>query len=602
MVQPKSRFHTQAHGEVNLNEIDKISEKVEKRKTQLQPLFKKDEENYDLWIGKEQIFGDHKMDVNITGPEMKALAHKTQSSLIRHRLDIHVLPPDKYASPTAKDEANQEERLYYFGLEQADERLITTGKPTLKQSTSWQNSVLGRIVVRVLVYYDKEKDKVVWDILPLNPRFVTFDFDSDGLAWICCETFRNRDSIKRDYNEDVTEEAEGKGISVSEYWDREHNVRFLTKEKKYLKQKITVEGKEKSVTAWKHDFKEVPAIFLPVTLGPRAITAEGIQVTTWGQSVFESVKELFRKLNELRSIWATHAHMLAKSPTEEIYEDGTDPNIEEEHLDFHAGAIVKHPRSIELKPMKQADIPLSLPAMVASLEAGIQRITGTELHPEWAGSSGAALRIAGQDRRDAETPRVDTMNSMYTQICRMLKRQIIVQGLTIPVKTVVNKTYEVFDMAPENLDNDFYVRAELVRQDVYDEVEALQRAQMLMQLRLLSREDVMERVMLEQDVPTQIMKMDMEDIEAEIPEIKLKRMIKFIKEDAVLSKSKEMQETAGMLEQQLGMLIVSKQHAVKQMMEEEMLGGGTPSGGQPAGTQAGQSPRTPAQGVVPGVP
>ena len=118
---------------------------------------------------------------------------------------------------------------------------------------------------------------------------------------------------------------------------------------------------------------------------------------------------------------------------------------------------------------------------------------------------------------------------MYTRICRMAKKQIISRKLTIPVRTVSNKSYKIFDMKPEFLDNDFYVQSELVPRDVYDEVEATQRAQMLMSNRLMSREDVLERVMLEQDVQTQIMKMDMEDIEAEIPEIKIKRMIKFIR-------------------------------------------------------------------------
>ena len=53
-----------------MKDIDKITEKVEKRKKQLQPLFDKDKENYDLWTGKEQIFDTHKMAVNITGTEM----------------------------------------------------------------------------------------------------------------------------------------------------------------------------------------------------------------------------------------------------------------------------------------------------------------------------------------------------------------------------------------------------------------------------------------------------------------------------------------------------------------------------------------------------
>ena len=53
-----------------MKDIKKITTKVEKRKTQLQALFDKDKENYDLWTGAEQIFDTHKMSVNITGTEM----------------------------------------------------------------------------------------------------------------------------------------------------------------------------------------------------------------------------------------------------------------------------------------------------------------------------------------------------------------------------------------------------------------------------------------------------------------------------------------------------------------------------------------------------
>ena len=550
-----------------MRDIEKIVEKVEKRKTQLQPLFEKDKENYDLWAGKEQIFGEHKMDVNITGTEMTALSRKTQASIERSNLDIHVIPPGKLPNPDAIETANQEERMYYFGFREADERLVAIGENKLLSSTAWQAIVLGRVAVRVLVYQDDDGN-IIWDYLPLNPSFLTFSFDNKGLAWGCYETFRSPAAIKSEYGVEVDEECQGKGISVSDHWDREHNTTYLTKAKERL-------GK-----AWKHDLKEVPIILQAVAGGPRTINAEGIDVTAWGQSIFDPVKVPFRKLNELRSIWATHAHMLAKRPTEEIYEDGTDPNIEEEHLDFHAGALIKHAKSIELKPMDMAEIPNSLPALAGDISTGIMRATYADLSPDKPAHSGAALRILGQDRRDTETPRVSTIDTMYTRICRMAKKQFLTQGLTIPVRTVVNGEYQVYDMAPDKLDNDFYVDARLVLRDVYSEVEALQTAQMKLQLGLASREDVMEEDLSIQDVPARSFKIEWEKIKDAIPEIRLKEMIKVLKEDMQLP------EEAAMLKRELAMLEIQKQQA---------LTGGM---GQPPG-QPGGAPTRP---VVPGVP
>jgi len=227
-----------------------------------------------------------------------------------------------------------------------------------------------------------------------------------------------------------------------------------------------------------------------------------------------------------------------------------------------------HPDSEKLESMKIADIPNSLMAMMREQQTGIQRFTGAELHPEWAGSSGAALRIAGQDRQDVLVAGVTTLNYLYTRICRTLKKQIIAQGLTISVKTVANGEYSVSDMTPELLDNDFYVKAEFVKQDVYDEVEALQTAKMMVDSGLLSREDAMERILNEADVPAQIMKIKIEQVEAAIPELMLPDIIKAYEEDLKLP------DKAKILKKQLAMLELEKQQGIGPQQERPPPQGG----------------------------
>lgn len=557
-----------------MKDIKQISEKVEKRKIQLQPLFDKDKENYDLWAGKEQIFDTHKMAINITGTEMSSRSRRVQASIERSRLDIHVLPPDPLSNPDAVKTANQEERMYYFGFDQADERLVMAGEDALLPATSWQAIVLGRTPVRVLVYLD-ETNKVIWDYLPLNPAFLTFSFDRKGLAWACYETFRSPESIKSEYKKDITEESQGKGISVSDYWDRKDNVTYLTKEKEILK---TRDNK----------LDEVPIIIQSVAGGPKAINIEGIDVTAWGQSIFDPVKNPFRSLNKLRSIVATQAHFVARRPLEEIYED--EPSIEEEHIDWHPGALIKHPKSIELKPMDVSDISPSILTMMGDISMGIKQATYADLNPDDPGHSGSALRIMGQDKQDVRNPRVGALNILYTRICKMAKKQILAQGLTITVKTVVNGAYQVYDMTPEFLENDFYIGAELVSQDVYDEEASLQRAQMKLQLGLASREDVMEEDLSIQDVPARSFKVEWEKIKDAIPEIRLKEMIKVLEEDMQLP------EEAKMLKRKLAMLELQEQQALMGGM------GQPPQGAQgqppPTGAPPGGAPRPP----VPGVP
>ena len=562
-----------------MNEIDKISEKVEKRKTQLQPLFVKDKENYDLWIGKEQKFDKHEMFFNLTGTEMTALSRRVQASLMRQDLDVHVLPPNPAPNDNAKETASQEERMYYYGFEMADERLSARGEASLLMSAAWQAVVLGRIAVRVLVYQDKDGN-IIWDYLPMIPSLLTFEFDEKGLAWHRYETFRSAAAIKSEYGVDKTEQTQGKGISVSDYWDREHNVRYLTEEKEALS--FEVNGKK--VTDWEHEFGFDPAIIQPVALGPKAVGIEGVDVTTWGQSIFDHVKTPFRNLNKLRSIVATQAHLNAQAPLIARDKDGSGQRVEEQELSRYPGAVINVPGSVELEVMDTKDVPPSILTMMGDISTGIQKATFTELSPDAPGHSGSALKILRQDMQDVLSPRDGALDKLYTGICRMSKRQIIKKGLTIPVRTVSGKEYAIYKMEPKLLNNDFYVNADFIRRDVYDEVEKLQEAQLYQQNKWMSRKNIMEKMLNMQDVPAEIEEMDEEEVEAAIPEVKLRKMIKRKQDryDSLLEQEMEDKDLADeikQLKEQLGMLNLQSQQAV--MPGEQ---GATPTG-RPAPTK-----------------
>jgi len=150
----------------------------------------------------------------------------------------------------------------------------------------------------------------------------------------------------------------------------------------------------------------------------------------------------------------------------------------------------------------------------------------------------------------------------------MSKKEIVIGGLTIPVKTVVNDTYEIYDMKPKLLKNDFYVSAEFISKDVYNEVEALQEAQIYQDNRWMSRKAIMEKKLKMQDVPAQLEEMDEDEVEAAIPEFKLRKMIKRKqgRYDRLMEQGiedKDLADQIKMLKEQLGMLIAQKQQAVQ---------------------------------------
>jgi len=560
-----------------MRDLDKIKDKVDKRKQQLQPLFDKDKENYDLWVGKEQIFDTHKMAINITGTEMTALGRRVLASLVRSKLDIHVLPPEPIPNPKAEETANREEDMYYFGFNQADELLTLKGEATLLSATGWQVVVFGRTSVRILVYLDKKTGEIVWDFLPMIPSLVTFEFGQKGLLWYNYETFRSPECVYKEYNKEVKEKSEGRGVSVSDYWDWDDNVTYLS------------DG-EDTLDTRENEFGQVPAIIQPVTLGPKIITTEGIDVTAWGQSIYDHVKIPFKNLNKLRSVVATQAHLNAKLPLDVQYE-GDRPDFTDEHVDFYPGSMFIHSKESIIKSMEVKDVPPSILTMMGDISTGIQRATYAELSPDVPAHSGSALKILRQDMQDVLTPRAEALNRLYTRICRMVKKQIQVQKLKIPVRTVVNDQYSIYDMKPKMLDNKFHVAAEFIRQDVYDEVETLQEAQLYQQNKWMSRESIMEKILRMQDVPTEIMKMKISDIESAIPELTLPDVILKYREMGLEDKANE-------LMRQFAMLVLEKQQTLMPQPQGPM---GQPQGpmGQPtAPTGAPMGAPRPAVGPM----
>ena len=84
----------------------------------------------------------------------------------------------------------------------------------------------------------------------------------------------------------------------------------------------------------------------------------------------------------------------------------------------------------------------------------------------------------------------------------------------------------------------------------------------------------MEKKLKMQDVPTEIAKMDMDEVEAEVPEMKLRRLIKELQRrlddlHAQDIEDLDLQDTINMMKDQLGMLDVQK----KQALKETMMGG-----------------------------
>ena len=499
-------------GVIRMLDAEEILSKIDKKTKDLADLYAQMDSDYDLWSIKPQVFDKHPMAINITSNLPRALGDKVQAELLAHKLQIIVISPENYPSSEAQEITNAEERLYYFGFEQADLRLRGKGEAKLADALAWFAIIRGMIAARIYVYSNNQQE-VIWDFLPLDPRYLTFAFDNDGLAWTGYTTFRSSENLKRQYAIEV-EDKDGKGVEIIEYFDRDIQA-VINKKDKTLLRKIK-----------KHTLKQVPIVLIPIALSPRIINNEGMQVTSWGQSIFAPNRVTYKQLNLLRSIVATHAHLLAKIPLVHTYPSGSPVKLDSQDIPYYPCALIDLPDTEKLEGLKVPDIPRSLMEAIQEIVRDIQLSTyaehefGRDVPPH----SGIALQYLS-DKSKVILPRLIALNDMYTDICRMVKKQIITQGISVPIRSVKDNVYVAYEMVPSLLDNDFYIKAEFVDENPWKRLENIQLAQMMIQNKLMSKENVMEQILKIPDVKTEVEKMTIEEAENLSPEMKFTKAL-----------------------------------------------------------------------------
>lgn len=538
-------------------DTDKILSKIAKKEQDFSELYAKMDEDYDLWNVKPRVFDTHDMAINITGNDPRSLFDKVQAYLIGSEVQTSVLPPENHPAPEAKETANTEERLYHFALEQADIRLRGILEAKLLNTLSWHGLARAIIAARILVYPDSAGN-IIWDFLPLDPRYLTFGIGRDGLSWTGYKTFRDPESLKDDYRKELGG-GDNRGVEVTDYWDKEHNV-ILTK------------GGETLQTPWKHGLGEVPVVIMPVATGPRVSDPKEAKTASWGQSIFAPNRLSYKQVDELRTILATHAHLLAKSPTVFQTEAGQPQfTLPEGDIPYYAGATMVLPPGVKASRLPVPDIPHSLETAIGLGRGDIQRATYSDIEMGQLSFqlSGTALRMLKAEIDKVVGPRKQALVDAYTDICLMIKRQIVKQGLTVPVKTVYKDNYSVYDMVPSLLDNDFHVSVDLVVENPWEELERYQLFQMATQNRAMSRETGMDKILKIQDVKAELEKINLEDVAAVTEEIKLWEAMKIYKRTGQVRELNFVSARLQQLEQMRGA-----------QMEQTMAGGQPPAQGQ----------------------
>src|SRR4030042_3610219 len=250
---------------------------------------------------------------NVTRNDPRTLANHIQSILIGAKRQIEV---EGKGLKTIEDKKTTIVESFLGDiLDEIDSIIWKTWLriPNLRAFLSQQICVRGSIASR---YYQRVENKLlVPDLLPIDTRYLTYESGGGSLEWAAYKTKRSRAKISAEYEVTVA----GKVGEVCDFWDD-------TFERIYVEQKLVKEQK--------HGLGYVPFVVQLCPLGSMLMDDDVLKYS--GESIYDSLRDIFTGSNEVASIVHTTTHYGLKPPLQYESEGGEDTVVEK--LPYGEGA------------------------------------------------------------------------------------------------------------------------------------------------------------------------------------------------------------------------------------------------------------------------
>jgi hypothetical protein len=391
---------------------------VEEHLAQTQPLRDRMDDDYRLErlepFTHEDLDGFH----TTTHSEPRTQGRKILSLLTTAKRLIQVSQAQK-----DKDErsvSDEAERFYLGIFSVNDERLVRSGQTKLQTGLSWHGAFRGFKMGRALLVKNNGSHVPRPDITPFDPRNTYWELGANGPLWMIHKVWKTVRQIKNEYGVNVKSELvpanSQLGIPVYEWFDDEHTGVVL--ERQVLK-KPTLHGSP-----------EIPVFFTAVGPAP-FIFSENISDTIkdWGESIYAANREVWKEMNFVQSEMSELISRSVKQPYVTVSRDGSLT------LDFNPwehGRETSLQQGDEIKALDQMQMAPETGAMLGILSGMAQR--GGIPHSSFGAlPSGAAISgfAIGQLRQGQSTPieaPIEALESVYTQIMRLMKMQYISGG------------------------------------------------------------------------------------------------------------------------------------------------------------------------------
>ncbi|KKN31124.1 hypothetical protein LCGC14_0826980 [marine sediment metagenome] len=343
--------------------------------------------------------------INITLPDIAIFAAEIMSRL-GEAVERVVVTSENKGLDTAFIEDFQK-----AAFAAADDRRRRQGLPQVNIHTDEQVCVRGRAARRVL--FRLKEGVLIPDITPWDTRFVTYDYDEEGLMWAAYKTERTKAMIEAEYGILV----KGKEATVIDAWDKEHN-------EVWIDNIIRVEQK--------HIYKFTPVAIEVVSLGSMLADEDNVEHT--GESLFFLIRDLIPELFRLVSIAQTINMRLAKGAYK--FKNITGSQAEPPDYDEATGigAMTSLGVTEDIDPLRIQDLQRSFTELTQIIETRLQRGSISNIDLGILGGtppSGVTLLAAKSERDTVYRPRTKAKGLLNETTAEMFTKQVIQIGGTV---------------------------------------------------------------------------------------------------------------------------------------------------------------------------
>ena len=347
-----------------------------------------------------------------TSNEPRTYADKIMSWLVSADRVIRV-PPN--GNPRNNREINNDKERFVIGaLKAAEERVCMSLMPSIQAQISWYITLRGWYAGRALLVKNDDGDTYV-DVTPWDPMHTYWGVDCDGLDWACYKVKKTRSEIKSQYGVKIDDyPSSDDGIDVYDFYDREDN--FVVIPHRFVKKRT------------RHGHDGVPVFLGPVGPSPLVQSLEWSSiedtVDSYGESVYESTRDLYDKHNFMMSVMLELTARSRKQGLKVRSRDGTKTLDEDPYKE---GTEISLGQGEEVEPLGLMEAARESGAYMGMVSGEMQR--GSIPHSVYGELqfqlSGFAINTLRQGVETVLSPRIIALEKAYLQICNMLVDQYV---------------------------------------------------------------------------------------------------------------------------------------------------------------------------------